>query len=134
MRIGGGDAKGRQLKVPKGLFRPTTSLVKQAMFSMLESSGADWSRVLDLFAGSGALGIEALSRGADWSDFVDQERRTCTLIKENLKKADFLDRSHVFCSRVNSALAFLEGPYSIVFLDPPYSDPSLHKVLGQLAA
>ena len=133
MRISGGIAKGRQLRVPKRLSRPTSSVVKQAIFSILENSVADWSRVLDLYAGSGALGIEALSRGAEWSDFVDQEGRCCAVIKENLKKAGFLERAHVYCSRVTRALTFLQGKYSIVFLDPPYSDTALNKILGQLA-
>jgi 16S rRNA (guanine(966)-N(2))-methyltransferase RsmD len=79
MRVIAGEAKGHQLKVPKGTtVRPATDLVRGAIFSILETIASDWSQVLDLFSGSGALGIEALSRGAGWVDFVDREPRCCT--------------------------------------------------------
>ena len=74
MRITGGTAKGLQLKSPpKNQIRPTTDRVREAIFSILASQASSWSRILDLYAGTGALGIEALSRGADWVDFVDQD-------------------------------------------------------------
>lgn len=85
MRVIGGSAKGRPLKAPRGPgTRPTSDLVRGAIFDMLRSMGADLSRVLDLYAGTGALGIEALSRGAEWCDFVERGQRSCQVIRENL--------------------------------------------------
>lgn len=135
MRVTGGRVKGYRLKVPRGsLVRPTTDLVRQALFSMLEVMAKDWSQVLDLYAGSGALGIEALSRGAGWVDFVDREPRCCTVIKENLEKTGFADKARVYCCNVMKALTFLNNKYGIIFIDAPYSDPLPGNVLRQLAA
>jgi 16S rRNA (guanine(966)-N(2))-methyltransferase RsmD len=113
--------------------RPTTSVVRQAIFSLLDNSAANWRRVLDLYAGSGALGIEALSRGAEWVDFVDYRRGCCEIIRGNLEKIGELHRAHVYCCSVKKALSFLEGSYDIIFIDPPYSDPSVHNLLMNLA-
>ena len=135
MRITGGIAKGQQLKVPKGrLIRPTTDRTREAIFSMLASLTANWSRGLDLFAGSGALGIEALSRNAEWVDFVDQEYRCCAIIKQNLNKTGFLGKAHVYCCSVSKALTFLENKYDVIFVDPPYAGASLNRLLVQLAS
>ena len=101
--------------------RPTTDLVRGALFSMLLSLDAKLDRVLDLFAGTGALGIEALSRGAAWVDFVEQNPRACALVRENLGQIGFNESSHVYCSSVNKALQFLAGPYDLVIMDPPYA-------------
>ena len=87
MRVIAGKAKGHRLKVPKGtITRPATDLVRGAIFSILENTTDNWERVLDLFSGSGALGIEALSRGAGWVDFVERKARCCAIIRENLAK------------------------------------------------
>ncbi len=134
MRITGGIAKGHRLKVPKGgLVRPTTDIVRKALFSILETTTSHWSRTLDLYSGSGALGIEALSRGADWSDFVDQEPKCCAIIKDNLIKTGFIEKAHVYCCSVNKALTFLNTKYDIIFIDPPYSDTGTDNLLQQLA-
>ena len=134
MRITGGIVKGHRLKVPKGsLVRPTTDIVRKALFSILETTASDWSQVLDLYAGSGALGIEALSRGADWSDFVDQEPKCCAIIKDNLIKTGLMEKAHVYCCSVTKALTFLNTKYNIIFMDPPYSDPKVGNLLQQLA-
>ena len=135
MRVSGGKAKGHSLKVPKdGLVRPVTSAVKVATFSMLETAKSNWFRVLDLYAGTGALGIEALSRGAEWADFVDREHRCCTIIKQNLEKTGLAVKAHVYCCSVTKALSFLESKYDIVFLDPPYANSSvIGNLLTQLA-
>ena len=86
LRVITGTAKGTLLKVPDiAGVRPATDLVRGAIFSILENLTDEWSRVLDLFSGSGSLGIEALSRGAGWVDFVDRERRCCDIIKQNLE-------------------------------------------------
>jgi 16S rRNA (guanine966-N2)-methyltransferase len=133
MRITGGVAKGLQLKFPsKSQIRPTTDRVREAIFSILASLVGHWSRILDLYAGTGALGIEALSRDADWVDFVDQEPRCCAIIKQNLGKAGFTQKSHVYCCNVSKALTFLDGDYDIIFLDPPYSDMTIGNLLMQL--
>jgi len=101
---------------------------------MLESLGVDWSRVLDLYAGSGALGIEALSRGAEWTDFVEQDPRCCAAIKENLERVGLVSRAHVYCVSVERSLALLKERYSLVFMDPPYADSSSLRVIEGLAS
>ncbi len=134
MRITGGSAKGQIIKALPGLLvRPTTDKVREAIFSMLGSLASNWDRGLDLFAGSGALGLEALSREVKWIDFVDQNNRCCQLINQNLKKTGFLDQSHVYCCPVMKALGFLDGKYDMIFLDPPYADTSLGSVITGIA-
>jgi 16S rRNA (guanine966-N2)-methyltransferase len=133
MRITAGKAKGYHLRVPKSdLVRPTTDKFRQALFSIMENMAADWSEMLDLFAGTGAVGIEALSRGAGWVDFVDRERLCCATIKENLDNTGFTDASHVYCCSVSKALGILDKRYNIIFMDAPYSDTSTVGLLGQL--
>jgi 16S rRNA (guanine(966)-N(2))-methyltransferase RsmD len=133
MRVIAGSAKGSPLKVPKGTpTRPATELVRGALFSALESMDADWGRVLDLFSGSGSLGIEALSRGAGWVDFVDQERRCCDIIRENLGKARLDGSAGVHCMSVSRALSVLKGQYGVILMDPPYRDRTIGKVLEQI--
>jgi len=119
--------------LPRRSLRPTTSVAKRAIFSLLENSAAGWSRVLDLYAGSGALGIEALSRGAEWVDFVDQRKSCCDIIRANLRNTGEFQRAHVYCCSVTKALSFLDSSYDIVFVDPPYSDLSLDDLLSNLA-
>ncbi len=134
MRIIAGQAKGHILKSPKGRkTRPATELVRGAIFSILESAAVDWSLVLDLFSGSGSLGIEALSRGAGWVDFVEQEKRCCAIIKQNLGKTGLRHNAHVYCCSVNKAISFLDKEYGIILMDPPYSSPSIDKTIEQLA-
>ncbi len=134
MWVTGGSAKGTRLKtLPRRSIRPTTSVVRHAIFSLLENRAADWGTVLDLYAGSGALGIEALSRGAGWADFVDQRRSCCEIIRANLARIGELHRAHVYCCSVSKALSFLTGSYDIVFMDPPYSDSSAGTALTGLA-
>jgi 16S rRNA (guanine(966)-N(2))-methyltransferase RsmD len=135
MRVIAGSAKGFPLKVPKGTpTRPATELVRGAIFSILDSSADDWSRVLDLFSGSGSLGIEALSRGAGSVDFVDREARCCAIIKENLEKTRLSSRARVHCTTVSRAISMLQGPYNIVLMDPPYKDTGIGVIIEQLAA
>ncbi len=134
MRVITGKAKGHLLAVPKGVYvRPATDLVRGAIFSILENAASDWSRVLDLYAGSGALGIEALSRGAGWVDFVDYERRCCGIIKQNLEKTKLGANAHIYCCNVTKALSFLDKEYGIILVDPPYADVSIGNVVAQLA-
>ena len=133
LRVITGTAKGMHLKVPTTGLRPATDLVRGSIFAMLENLTDDWSRVLDIFSGSGALGIEALSRGADWVDFVDCERRCCDIIKVNLEKTKFIAQARVYCMTATKALSVLEKEYSIVLMDPPYADTSIGDVVEQLA-
>jgi 16S rRNA (guanine966-N2)-methyltransferase len=133
MRVIAGEAKGFPLKVPQNVgVRPATDLVRGAIFSILENIAVDWSLVLDLFSGSGAMGIEALSRGAGWVDFVDREPRCCAIIKQNLEKTRFTDRAHIYCCSVARALSFLDKEYNIIIMDPPYADLSIGDVIERL--
>lgn len=135
MRVIAGKAKGFILKVPKRLAtRPATELVRGAIFSILETRAHGWEQVLDVFSGSGALGIEALSRGAGWVDFVEHEPRCCAIIRHNLEKTGFKDQAHVYCCRVEKAISFLNKEYDIILMDPPYSDSSISDTIERLAA
>ena len=134
MRITGGSARGQIIKTLPGLLvRPTTDKVREAVFSMLSAMSVGWDRGLDLFAGSGALGLEALSRGAGWVDFVDQNNKCCQIIKQNLAKTGFIDSAHVYCCPAMKAINFLETNYDLVFLDPPYADMNLGELVTGLA-
>ncbi len=134
MRVAGGRAGGIELRAPSGrLVRPTTSLTRQAIFSMLESSGCSCEIVLDLFAGTGALGIEALSRGAAWCDFVDRSHDCCSVIRQNLAKTGFADLAGVYCIAASRATEVLERQYDVIFLDPPYDEPSTDRLLSVLS-
>ena len=135
MRISGGDARGIKLKVAKGS-RPTAERVRQAVMSALGSHVLD-ARVLDLFCGSGAYGLEALSRGASSAVFVDDDPTAIAACRENAKAAGMSDRTKVHkapAERYLDRTAPGEGPFDLVFVDPPYvrggPDPRL---LGPLA-
>lgn len=137
MRVIAGRAKGQTLKGPRGRagrIRPTSDLVRGAIFSALEAMGVDMSRVLDLYAGSGALGIEALSRGAGWCDFVERDAVACSLIRENLRLTGLEAQGRVYCMGVERALGRLQGPYTLVLADPPYADDAAVAVLEEAAA
>jgi 16S rRNA (guanine(966)-N(2))-methyltransferase RsmD len=134
MRVIAGKAKGHQLRKPRrAATRPATGLVRGAIFSILETTTSNWAKVLDLFAGSGALGIEALSRGAGSVDFVEHERRCCDIIRQNLEKTRLAAQAHIYCCSVAKALSFLDKEYSIILVDPPYSDSSIGDLVTQLA-
>ncbi len=96
--------------------------------------GADLSRVLDLYAGTGALGIEALSRGAGWCDFVERGYRTCETIRENLAQTDLADRGAVHALSVRQVAERLKGPYTLLLADPSYNDEHALEDLERLAA
>jgi 16S rRNA (guanine966-N2)-methyltransferase len=135
MRVIAGKAKGHRLRSMQGSgIRPTSDMVRGAIFSMLESVATDWDRVVDLYAGTGALGIEALSRGAGRADFVERKPRLCTLIKQNLEQTGFTSQSTVYCVAVAKALSILEGEYGILLLDPPYNDTSITTIAEKLAS
>ncbi len=134
MRVITGKAKGHHLKFPDGTkTRPVTDLVRGAIFSILENMTDDWSNVLDIFAGSGALGIEALSRGADWADFVENEPKCCDIIRENLAKTKFTAQARVYCCSALKAISTLNKEYNIILMDPPYANASTGEFITQLA-
>ena len=134
MRVIAGKAKGHRLKAPKrAATRPATDLVRGAIFSILETTTDNWAQVLDLFSGSGALGIEALSRGAGWVDFVEQNPQCCDIIKQNLEKTRLTEQAHIYRCSVAKALSFIDKEYSIILMDPPYSNSSIGNVITKLA-
>lgn len=133
MRVVGGVARGRRLKRPSDDVRPTSDLVRGAIFDALATQAVDCSRVLDLYAGSGALGIEALSRGSDHCDFVERIARNVSLIRENLTLLGMGDQGVVHRLAVERAPERLTGPYSLVLADPPYNDDSAVATLERIA-
>jgi 16S rRNA (guanine966-N2)-methyltransferase len=110
--------------------------IREALFSMLDALGIQPRRVLDLYAGSGAIGIEALSRGASWVDFVERSPAACTVIRENLDHTGFSDRAAVHCTTVAAFLAHharVEAPYDFIVMDPPYADPHILHTMAAIA-
>jgi len=133
MRIIAGKARGVTLKTPEGMqTRPTTDRVKEALFSILHFD-IPGTRVLDLFAGTGQLGIEALSRGAASAVFVDEREDACRLVQENLKRAKMSDLGHVVRSDYMRYLNTCRDTFHIVLLDPPYAEIFLENSLKKLA-
>ena len=134
MRVITGEARGVPLVAPAGsATRPTSDRLKEAIFSAL-GEAAGRGRVLDLFAGSGALGIEALSRGAEWCDFVDSSPVACRAIAANLARTKLAERGRIHPVPVSRFLAAGSGRYDLVLLDPPYAFPELHALLDRLGA
>lgn len=134
-RIVAGTAGGRRLKVPPKGTRPTSERVREALFSSLESMmDLGGVRVLDLYAGSGALGFEALSRGAGHATFVESDRRAAEVLKVNARELGFGNTT--IANRTAEAYVTVEGEkFDVVFADPPYAvtDEELAKVLDGLA-
>ena len=150
IRVSGGEARGRRLKAPKNI-RPTMDMVKQAIFNMV-GPDIEGSTVLDLFAGSGALGIEALSRGAAVVTFVDQHPRGLAILRQNLDALGFKDPAYFAAIVRTFAFSFKDRAHVVrgdvvrwveaspdavrkadfVFLDPPYDDAVLDQALRAL--
>jgi len=126
MRIIGGEFRGRRLNSPKtDHIRPTTDRMRETIFNILDNrydvlSGA---RVLDAFAGTGALGLEALSRGAGHVTFVDKDRRSLDLLSQNIKLLNIQEKTHI--QRRDILKTHHTDPFDLIFLDPPYN----HKLL-----
>ena len=127
MRIIAGEAKGRRLFAPPGMdTRPTTDRVRESLFAIL-APRLDQAVVLDLFAGSGALALEALSRGAQWAALCDSSPAAIRAIRRNLSLAGFEARAQVLPGDWRGALRRLQGPrFDLVFLDPPYRQTQLY--------
>ena len=132
MRVITGSAKGIRLQTLEGLdVRPTTDRVKEGMFSAIQFE-IPGSRVLDLFAGSGQLGIEALSRGARQAVFVDQSKASLEIVSANLKKCRFTDNCELHQKTAEQYIRTARGTFDLIFLDPPYRMDILGNLLPQL--
>ena len=134
MRLISGKFGGRVIKTASGPgYRPATSKVRQAIFSMLESRGVDWDglRVADMFAGSGSLAIEAISRGADYALFVEKNGRAASLIGDNLKELRVSSKEYkVFKADLFNVLSKTpDKPFDLIFIDPPYGYDLLPRAL-----
>lgn len=132
MRVITGKARGVQLKTPEGMLtRPTADRVKEALFSCIqfELPGA---KVLDLFGGTGQLGIEALSRGAESAIFVDSREDACALIRENLKRTKLEGQAKVLRSDYMDYLNRCREQFRIIFLDPPYAEVFLENAIKRI--
>ncbi|MCL5270667.1 MAG: 16S rRNA (guanine(966)-N(2))-methyltransferase RsmD [bacterium] len=138
LRIIGGRRRGTILNTPSGLAtRPTLGRVRTSLFGIL-TPAIPGAAVLDAFAGSGALGLEALSRGAARADFVEQSASALAALRANVARLDWADRAHIYA---RDALAFLNRPeppagesYDLIFLDPPYGHDLCAESLRRLAA
>lgn len=123
MRVIAGSARGVLLRQPRGAAtRPTSGRLRESLFAMLESAGADFAETLDLYAGTGALGIEALSRGDGHCTFVETDARAIEAIRENVRRAGFEDRATVAPARVGRWRPPPDARYTLVTADPPYDD------------
>ena len=120
-KITGGRLRGRKLRIrrDRGL-RPTTERVRGAIFSILGIGKVEGSKVLDLFAGSGAMGVEALSRGAAWVDFIESDGLRCKQLREVTRTLGLDDVTRVFKKDAVRGLDIVTGCYDLVFIDPPY--------------
>jgi 16S rRNA (guanine966-N2)-methyltransferase len=139
MRVIAGERRGFQLKGPAGKFtRPMADRVREALFSMLASLGVDPLRVLDLYAGTGGIGIEALSRGAEWADFVERNPAAAAVVRANLVHTRYTDVTRLYQEPVSTFLARAErgaagtAPYDLIVMDPPYADPDLISTLERV--
>jgi 16S rRNA (guanine966-N2)-methyltransferase len=134
MRVITGTARGRKLQTPAGTaVRPTSDMVKEAVFSIVQFE-VEGARVLDLFAGSGQMGIEALSRGARSCVFVDNAKNSLAAVRENLRSCNLTAHAKVMAG---DALVFLREyrgePFDIAFLDPPYAEGLMPAALAALS-
>jgi len=132
MRVITGKARGVVLKTPEGMAtRPTADRVKEAIFNIIQFD-VPTSRVLDLFGGTGQLGIEALSRDAKFAVFVDEREDACRLIRENLKRTKFESLARVIRSDYMAFLRSCKDKFDIILLDPPYAEVFLENSLKMI--
>ena len=134
LRIIGGEHRGRRLHFPDGRgLRPTADRVRETLFNWLQGE-LGGRRVLDLFAGSGALGLEALSRGAPEAVFVERSRTAAAQLRDNLALLGLQDRSEVLCQDARRFLQQPRAPFGLVFLDPPFAEHLLEPAMAGLAS
>jgi 16S rRNA (guanine(966)-N(2))-methyltransferase RsmD len=141
MRVIGGTERGRALRAPprprtpgRAEVRPTSDLVRGVIFDMLGALGADYSRVLDLYAGTGALGIEALSRGDGTAEFVETDSAAITLLTQNLASTRMAERGRIHRLPAERAATSLSGVFTLVLADPPYYDVDAFAAVSAVAA
>lgn len=134
MRVIAGTARGRQLKGPPSRgTRPMSDKIKGALFNSLLSLGVEPNRVLDLYAGTGSIGIEALSRGATWADFVEHNAAAAVVVRDNLRATRFEGQARVHQSSVESFItAPAKAAYDLVILDPPYAEATIAETLDKV--
>lgn len=133
MRVITGSARGVRLQAPKGMdTRPTLDQVKEGIFSAIQFE-VEGRRVLDLFAGSGQMGIEALSRGAKSAVFVDMWQDACAVVRSNLEKARLTTNAQVLRSDYLSYLSHCRETFDLIFLDPPYAEIFLENALKSIS-
>ena len=138
MRVISGTAKGRRLASFRGNnIRPTADRVKESLFNIIASNFGplENKKVLDLFSGTGNLGIEALSRGAAEITFVDENPRSINILKKNIDICGFTDRSEVLLTKVENGIRLLSKKgrrFNLVFLDPPYEKGFIEKTLKEV--
>ena len=133
MRVITGEARGRKLVTLEGEdVRPTTDRVKEGMFNIIQFD-VEGANVLDLFAGSGQLGIEALSRGAKHCTFIDSANRSIEVVKQNLKSVGFEKRASVFCGDSKMYIGLSKDKFDIAIIDPPYNKNIIDAVLPSVA-
>lgn len=131
----GGELRGRRIRVPDRGVRPTSDRTREAVFDILGPAVVQGARVLDLYAGTGALGIEALSRGASFADFAEGRRAVARRLEENLRELGLASRSRVHVADLEAAAGPpAAGPWRLVFLDPPYAGDAGARWLRALAA
>ena len=132
MRVISGSARGLKLTSPDGLdTRPTTDRVKESIFNIIQSY-LPCINILDLFAGSGALGIEALSRGASHGTFIENNLFSFNVAKSNIEKAHFVDKTEILKKDAFDFLNICTLKYDIIFLDPPYNQGLLTKAVQKI--
>ncbi len=134
LRVTGGTARGVPLTEPRGVrLRPTAGIVREAIFNIMGDE-VEGSTVLDIYAGTGSLGIEALSRGAKSVTFIEAEAAACTAIHASLARTGFTPQAKVLRGRMPAALSALKGPFDLILMDPPYADEEAPETLIELAA
>ncbi|WNX83747.1 16S rRNA (guanine(966)-N(2))-methyltransferase RsmD [Agathobaculum sp. NTUH-O15-33] len=133
MRVVSGSARGLKLQPVPGMnTRPTTDRVKESVFNIIQNRVRD-ARVLDLFAGTGQLGIEALSRGAKTCDFVERDRVAFATVKKNIAAARLVDRAQLHSTDADKFIAYAKkDAYDLIFLDPPYGGKILTAALSAI--
>ena len=133
MRVITGKARGTVLKTPEGLqTRPTADRVKEALFSIIQFD-VPGAKVLDLFGGSGQLGIEALSRGAKQAVFVDESDAACKLIRENLRRTKLESDARIIRGDYMAFLNSCHDKFDLIFLDPPYAEVFLENAIKRIS-
>ena len=134
MRVITGTAKGKRLKELPGMdTRPTTDRVKEGLFNVIQFD-IEGRRILDLFAGTGQLGIECLSRGAAFCDFVDSAPAAMKIVKENVTACRLADKAAFHQKDFSAFLNGVHGKYDLIFLDPPYASGNLERALEKITA